>query len=94
MHVHHIKPFSDIVDEIFAEHEDLDPADPHDMQVLYNIATHDDRFLDKDNLITYCRDCHLYKIHGYNKRKTISSQASDEEEGSETILDEEYPVSD
>ncbi|MBR4556163.1 MAG: hypothetical protein IKO15_01665 [Clostridiales bacterium] len=94
LHVHHIRPFNDIVNEILDEHQDLDPTNAHDEHVLYDICTHDSRLLDNDNLITYCRDCHLFKIHGYNKRKTISSQASDEEEGSETILDEEYPVSD
>ena len=94
LHVHHIRTFNDIVNEILDEHPNLDPTNTDDQQVLYDICTHDQRFLDKDNLITYCRDCHLFKIHKYNKRKTISSQASDKEEGSETILDEEYTVSD
>lgn len=93
LHVHHIRYFNDIVNEIIDEHPDLDPTNTDDQHVLYDICIHDARFLDKDNLITYCRDCHLFKIHGY-KRKTISSQASEEEEGSETILDEEYTVSD
>lgn len=93
LHVHHIRWFNDIVNEIIDEHPDLDPTDIDDQQILYDIVTHDARFLDKDNLITYCRDCHLFKIHGL-KRKTISSQASEDEEGSETILDEEYTVSD
>ena len=33
---------------------------------LYNIAIKDKEFCDLDNLITYCKDCHYGKIHGYN----------------------------
>ena len=84
LHVHHIIPFADIINAICDDHKDLNPTNPNDLQDLYDIAVHDPRILDKDNLITYCRDCHLFKIHGYN-RKTISSQASEKEEGSETI---------
>lgn len=84
LHVHHIRSFSNIVKEICAEHSELNPADANDTSVLYDIITHDPRFLDETNLITFCKECHLFKIHNYN-RKTISSQASNEE-GSETIL--------
>ena len=69
LHVHHIKWFSEIVDEIMNEHPDLLPNNPKDMQVLYDIITHDERFLDLDNLITYCKDCHLYRIHEYKKKQ-------------------------
>lgn len=31
------------------------------------IAINDKRFLDLNNLITYCKDCHYYKIHKYKK---------------------------
>lgn len=75
LNVHHKIWFSKIVSEILNEHKDLNPSDSDDMQILYNIITQDKRFLDLDNLITYCRDCHLYKIHGYT-HKTISSQDS------------------
>ena len=84
LHVHHIKEFSKIVREICDEHPDLSPDNADDRMKLYEIITHDHRFLDPDNLITYCKNCHLFKIHNYT-RKTISSQASSEE-GSETIL--------
>lgn len=83
LHVHHIIPFSEIVSTICSEHPDLSPKDPTDRIQLYNIIVHDERFLSKNNLITFCKDCHFFKIHNY-KRKTISSQAS-YEEGSETI---------
>ena len=83
LHVHHIREFSDIVHEICSENNTLNPNDENDKQKLYNIITHDSRFLDMNNLITYCKECHLFRIHNY-KHKIISSQAS-EEEGSETI---------
>lgn len=92
LHVHHIEEFSKIVADICAEHPDLSPDDPDDRMELYDIITHDSRFLDENNLITFCRDCHFFEIHDYD-RKTISSQASSEE-GSETIPEWEYTVSD
>lgn len=66
LHVHHIRHLRDIVNEILSEHPDLSVQD--NMQELYNIITHDARFLDLNNLITYCKDCHLYKIHGFKRK--------------------------
>ena len=83
LHVHHIQPFSEIVNEICNEHPDLSLSDADDRMKLYDIIIHDSRFTDENNLITFCKDCHFFSIHNYN-RKTISSQASSEE-GSETI---------
>lgn len=83
LHVHHIREFSEIVDEIINEHPDLNPDNTDDRWELYSIITADERFLDENNLITFCRDCHFYEIHNY-KRKIISSQAANAE-GSETI---------
>ena len=48
------------------------------------IIISDKRFLDENNLITYCKNCHLYIIYGYDK--TIRSEASDEEERSTTTV--------
>lgn len=84
LHVHHIVPFSEIVNEIVSEHPNLNPDIVEDRLKLYEIITHDDRFLNENNLITFCKPCHLYKIHNYTQNKTISIQAS-KEEGSETI---------
>lgn len=83
LHVHHVRPFVEIVTEICDEHPNLNVDNPDDRQELYQIITSDSRFLDENNLITFCKDCHYYLIHDYT-RKTISSQAS-YEEGSETI---------
>lgn len=85
LHVHHIESFNNIVNEILNEHPQLDQYDNNDLQTLYNIIINDKRFTNLDNLITYCKDCHYFKIHKYQHKKTISSQASMLEEGSETI---------
>lgn len=63
LHVHHIKHFKDILAEIVSEHPDLNPTD--NLEELYNIAVKDSRFLDLNNLITYCPCCH-YNIHKIN----------------------------
>lgn len=80
LHTHHKIPFSTIVQDICCEHKELDPID--NVNELYNIIINDKRFLDEDNLITYCKNCHLFTIHGYNK--TIRSEASYSEERSTT----------
>lgn len=72
LHTHHIIPFSEIIREICDEYKELDIV--QNVNELYNIVINDNRFLDEDNLITYCKDCHLFKIHGYSK--TIRSEAS------------------
>ena len=73
LHVHHIKTFSSIVNEIISENPNLDAQ--KDIEELYKIITNDERFLNLDNLITFCKECHFFKIHCYQKRLT-SSQAS------------------
>ena len=86
LHVHHINPFINIYKEILDEHPEYDKSNPEDKQKLYDIIVNDARFTDMNNLVTYCKDCHLFKIHKYHKRnKTISNQATDNVEGSETI---------
>ena len=80
LHVHHIVPFSWIVNKIVQQHPDLDME--KDSDALYDIITSDKDFLDLNNMITVCKDCHLFKIHNY--KRTTSSQASSEE-GSTTI---------
>lgn len=63
LQVHHIIHFKDIVSRILNENPQY--SLPDNINELYNIAIKDPQFLDCDNLITYCRDCH-HKIHGYN----------------------------
>lgn len=63
LQVHHIKPFKEIFDEILSEHKDLDVRE--NKEELYEIMRNDERFNDINNLITYCKRCHLEKVHGY-----------------------------
>lgn len=66
LQVHHIKPFKDIFDEILSEHPELDIE--KDKEILYKIMRDDPRMNDIDNLVTYCKECHLFKVHGYKKK--------------------------
>lgn len=67
LHVHHIKHFRDIFHRILNEHKDLDLINDQDQ--LYKIALQDKEFTNLNNLITYCKDCHFYKIHGYQRKE-------------------------
>lgn len=86
LHTHHIVPLTKLTLDICAEHPDLDIT--HNINELYEICTHDSRFLNIGNLITYCKNCHFYKIHKY--KKSISSEAS-QDERSTTISEESTP---
>jgi transposase len=68
LQVHHIRPFKDIFNEILSEHPNLDVRE--DCNELYEIIRNDDRMNDLNNLITYCKECHLFKVHGYIKGST------------------------
>lgn len=63
LHVHHKKTFSEILKRILEENSELDPI--NDINKLYNIAIKDPEFCDLNNLVTYCKECHYGKIHGY-----------------------------
>lgn len=67
MCVHHIRPFVDVVNEIVSEHPEYNVKE--NVNELYNIAVKDSRFTDLDNLVTCCKNCHLYKLHGYKRSK-------------------------
>ena len=67
LQVHHIISFKHIFEEILNEHPDLDIIkNEHE---LYDVMRNDHRLNDMNNLITYCKDCHLFKVHGYKKYK-------------------------
>lgn len=67
LQVHHIRHFKDIFEEILLEHKDLDIKKNEEQ--LYQIIIKDQRMNDLGNLITYCKECHLFKVHGYKKYK-------------------------
>lgn len=62
LHVHHIISFSSILEDIIKENEDI-----KDKEELYKIIVNHPRFNDENNLITYCKNCHFYKIHKYKR---------------------------
>lgn len=64
LHVHHIRHFKDILIDILKENSLL--TLPKDLNKLYEIAVKDKRFLDMDNLITYCPNCHYNIAHKRN----------------------------
>ena len=68
LHVHHKIHFSKIVRDILSENSDLHIEIPKDRLKLYKIICKDPRFTNPENLITYCKYCHLFKIHKYKKR--------------------------
>lgn len=76
LNVHHIRGFAEIISEITEEHPEYDANTLEGRMKLYSIITKDSRFLDENNLITFCKECHYFKIHEYKHKKTISSQAS------------------
>ena len=53
LHVHHIKPFKEIFNEILLENPSLDVQ--KNCEELYEIMTKDKRMNDMENLITYCK---------------------------------------
>ena len=50
-----------------SEHPDMNPTD--NQEELYQIAIKDSRFLDLDNLITYCSYCHYNIAHGRKNKE-------------------------
>ena len=67
LQVHHKVHFTDILHRILNEHLDLDPI--VNQNELYDIAMQDKEFNDLDNLVTYCKECHLFKVHGYKHKE-------------------------
>lgn len=67
LHVHHKIAFKKIVWGIINQHPELDIE--NNKQELYDIITHDDLFLDINNLVTLCKDCHRYKVHNYKRKR-------------------------
>lgn len=65
LEVHHIIPFKQLLNQFLKENSNLNIKD--NINELYELGTKYKPLNDLDNLITYCKDCHLFNIHKYNK---------------------------
>lgn len=70
LHAHHIVPLWRIYNQILSEHPELNQHE--NIEELYEIMINDERINDLNNLITYCENCHLFKVHKYSKKKVDS----------------------
>ena len=61
--IHHRLPLATILDAIIEEHPELNLCKHNDLLKLYNIIIKDNRFLDENNLITCCMNCHINILH-------------------------------
>ena len=73
LEVHHIRPFKEIFNEVLKENGITSDNLSENEENLFMKIKDDPRFLDPNNLITYCRDCHLFNVHGYKRDRTLSS---------------------
>lgn len=74
LHVHHIIPFKSILDTIIENN-------PGDNNSLYQTIINDEAFLNTNNLITLCKQCHK---HRHSNGRQLAAKPR-KEEGSETI---------
>ena len=79
LHCHHIKPYSLIVNEIIKENKNLSDTE------LYNVITHDSRFLDTNNIKVVCEKCHYTIFHPYLHYQGNRAAKPNNQEGSTTI---------
>lgn len=86
LQVHHIRHFSDILNQLLINNPELDPI--KDQNKLYEKALNMPEFTDLNNLITYCKECHLFYIHGY-KHNSQAHYKSPELLGNLTVKDED-----
>ena len=63
LQVHHIIPFKVLFHNLLAQNKNLNPTDNFDE--LFDIGIKDKNLNNTDNLITYCKNCHMYKIHKF-----------------------------
>lgn len=67
LQVHHKKPLWKIYYEILDEHPEYNQYE--NIEELHDIMVHDERVNDLNNLVTYCEECHLFKVHGYTHKQ-------------------------
>ncbi len=66
LHIHHILSVKEIVESILIDNPNIS-----DENEFYKLLINNKNFIGKDNLETYCKECHYYKIHKY-KRKSAA----------------------
>lgn len=69
LQVHHMITLNMIVNKICEEHIDINILEDDGINKMYDIIINDKRFLNMDNLITLCRNCHIYQVHGRKIKK-------------------------
>ena len=63
LQVHHIVPFKTLFHNFLEKHNPLTVRDNFDE--LFELSKLDEDFNNIDNLITYCKNCHMYKVHNF-----------------------------
>ena len=63
LQVHHIVPFKTLFHNFLEKHNPLTVKDNFDE--LFELGIEDEDFNNIDNLITYCKKCHMYKVHNF-----------------------------
>lgn len=60
LHAHHIKPFANLLKEFLSEYSQFSPIE--DKEILIKLAMNHKPFLEVDNGVTFCKECHI-QIH-------------------------------
>lgn len=63
LQVHHIVPFKTLFHNFLQKHNSLNIGDNFDE--LFELSKSDEDFNNIANLVTYCRKCHMYKVHNF-----------------------------
>lgn len=57
------------LNELIQENPNLNPVD--NINELYELGTKYPALNDLDNLVTYCKECHLFHAHKYQKKVKV-----------------------
>lgn len=63
LQVHHIVPFKILLHCFLEKYNNLSIQNNFDE--LFELAKNDINFNNKNNLITYCKHCHMFKVHNF-----------------------------
>lgn len=71
LHAHHLRPFSEILQEILMENPQIDLLEEESRLLFVELCETDKRLTDLENLTTLCEDCH-HNEHTDNPVKIIN----------------------